>query len=91
MLIVTDRTPDALDIIEGSTKETQESCKEPEPGLAGVGAITGKSKGFRMSAAFDVCSFFFVLFLSYLFTVSSKENHVFSSSAVLEVTLLALT
>jgi hypothetical protein len=59
MLIVTDRTPDALDTIEGSTKETQESCKEPEPDLAGVGAITGKSKGFRMSAAFDVCSFAF--------------------------------
>ncbi|CAK9860233.1 unnamed protein product [Sphagnum jensenii] len=49
----TDRTPDASDTIEGSTKETQESWKEPEPDLAGVGAITGKSKGFRMSAAFD--------------------------------------
>jgi hypothetical protein len=55
MLTFTGQTLDGSRTITGSAKETLASCKEPEETVPGVGPIVTNSKGFRISAAFQVC------------------------------------
>jgi hypothetical protein len=55
MLTFTGQTLDGSRTITGSAKETLASCKEPKETVPGVGQIVANSKGFRISASFQVC------------------------------------